>query len=171
MTGPAAPEDNSRFDDLMRQQLFAWGWDINEPYSPLEYLEDLQLVATAAPDARDPRTAWRDPETGEQHVLTVNADHLLLRVYQQLIERHGRKKGGSRALRSAALMAFRQRHQTQLHAAGLDWMNPACGEADRKLRWLDFLLQHPVRQSQQWKPDAIPETAIAGFLADEPRAG
>jgi hypothetical protein len=52
---------------------------------------------------------------------------------------------------------------------GLNWLDAAQGEPERKLAFLDFLLRHPVARERQFHPEAIPASVIEEFLVWEAR--
>jgi hypothetical protein len=165
------PTEETALQAMMRDFQDAEGLDINTPYSPVEFMRDLDAVNDPARQLPAPgvRVAWRNPASGHTHVLSCPPDEFSMRLIHYLRDRHGEQTGGSRALRFMAVMTFTLRCRERLDIAQLNWPDSAQGSAERKLEFLNFLLHYPVPRERQFEPAAIPDRAVAQFLVSEAR--
>jgi len=159
--------DGGAFEAMMHREIAAQQWDINTPYPVAEYLMDLQAIAVAKGQNSEVSTKWRNPQSGHVHVASCPADHLYLRTYRTLMDRHGDHKGGGRGLRACAMVAFFNRCRERLDATALNWLDARQGDTERKYMFLKFLLHYPVPPEKQFSPEAIPTEAVDEFLAAE----
>ena len=158
--------EQSVFAEMIERYLESEDYDTNTPYTALQYLQDLQALSETPPDPEAASSTWFDQSSGHTHILRCPPDNYYFRLYQCVIARHGKRDGMGRGIRACAMVSFFHENRARLDASGLNWLDLS-QPAERRLKFLTFLLRYPIVQARQFSPDAIPPIAIDEFLSLE----